>query len=186
MTDDTFDLDAALDDDATPAGLRKWAESVQKQNKKLADELAGVRKAERQGTVVGALKALGVNERVAQFYPHDGEAAPDAVAKWLKENEGVFAALPAPTNDESGSGTAAQTPAAEAGIPVDMIAAMRQVQDATPTTGGSTPTIADRAAEVDRLTMRSADDRAKLDAFEADIMEMARAQSATHYGALRR
>lgn len=180
MPDDSFDLDAALEDEGTPAGLRKWAESVKKQNQKLADELAGLRKAERQGSITGALKTLGVNDRVAQFYPGDADASPDAVAKWLKDNEGVFAALPAQPNDEAGSGQQTALSHADQAVPADLITAMRQVQDATPVTGGATPTIADKAAEIDKLTMRTADDRSKLDAFERDLMEMARAQQAAH------
>jgi len=175
MSDDQFDLDAALDDEGTPAGLRKWAEKVQKQNKQLADELANIRKAERSNTITGALKELGISERVTGFYPPDAEATPEAVAKWLKDNEGVFAALPA-QNDGGGQGTA--QPAAEAAIPVDLMSAMRAVQEVVPTGGGGTPTLADRAAEIDRLGMRTADDRAKLDAFERDLMEMARAAEA--------
>jgi hypothetical protein len=182
MADD-FDLTAALEDDATPAGLRKWAETVQKTNKKLADELADIRKAERRNTVTGALKTLGVNERVATFYPSDSDASAEAIAKWLKDNEGVFTVLPA--DNAGGDGNASPTLTDHSPIAADAVAAMRMIQDATPVTGGGTPTILERAAEIDKLGMRTAEDRAKLDGFELELQQMARAQQSQYVNSMR-
>jgi len=186
MPKDTFDLDAALEDEATPAGLRKWAESVQVQNKKLADELAGFKTTQRQNVITGALKTLGVNDKVAVFYPSDADASAEAVAKWLKDNEGVFAALPANQNKDGGGDD--ETPnqlTDHSPVHADLVSAMRMVQDATPVSGG-TPSLADRAAEVDGLKMSTQDDRAKLDSFVAELQQMARQSQQAHFGGMQR
>lgn len=185
MSKESFDLDAALEDEATPAGLRKWAETVQAQNRKLADELAGYKTAQRQGAITGALKTLGVNDRVAAFYPSDAEPSAEAVAKWLKENEGVFAALPASTDKDGGSDQAPNPLADHSPVAADLVSAMRMVQDATPTTGG-TPSLADRAAEIDKLTMTTKDDRSKLDSFVSEIQQLARQNQQVFYGSMQR
>lgn len=185
MSQDEFDVDSALEDDSVPAGLRQWAEAQKKANKKLADELAAVRTEQRSGAVTGALKALGVNERVATFYPADAEASPEAVKNWLKANEGVFAPVPAAPDGGDQmvqpSGLTDHSP-----LNADLVAAMRQVQDATPVAGAPTPTIADRANEIDGLRMRTADDRAKLDSFVAELQQMARQTQTAHIAGFQR
>lgn len=183
VSQDQFDLDAALDDETTPAGLRKWAESVRKENRKLADELAEFRSANRKGAVSSALRDLGVNEKVAAFYPADAEASGEAVAKWFKEYADVFG-TPAKDNDEAGGAVGQQAPG-HSPIAADVAAAMRLIQDSTPTSSG-TPTLADRVAEIDRLPMRTADDRAKLDSFEKELQEMARQHQAAFVGSMQR
>lgn len=181
MSKDQFDLDAALDDAGTPAGLRKWAENVQATNKKLTDELATFKQSQRKNAVTGALKTLGASEKVATFYPADAEASDDAVAKWFAEFKDVFG-VPAASND---SGETAPSPADHSPVATDLVAAMRMIQDSTPTSG-STTTLADRAAEIDRLPMKTADDRSKLDAFEHELMDMARQASQQHFGSMQR
>jgi hypothetical protein len=186
MPQEKFDLDEALEDEATPAGLRKWAEQVQQQNKKLADELATFKASQRTNTITGALQTLGVPAKIAAFYPADADASPEAVGKWLKDHEGVFAVSPAKTDDDKGGG--GETPpggAAEPTVPVDVIAAMRAIQETVPVTSG-TPTLADRAAEIDKLPMRTPEDRAKLDAFEGELMQLARASQSAWIGSMQR
>lgn len=181
MSKDQFDVDAALEDDNTPAGLRDWAKNVQAQNKKLADELAGVRTAQRRDVVTGALKTLGVSEKVSTFYPSDAEATPEAIAKWVKEYEGVFTPAQAPGEGQQPSG-----PTDHNLLQGDLASAMRTIQDATPPSGAPTPTLAERANEIDRLKMTTADDRAKLDDFQRELMEMARVQEAARINSYRR
>jgi hypothetical protein len=184
MSKESFDLAAALEDENTPAGLRKWAESVQAQNKKLADELAGHKTSQRQGAITGALQTLGVPAKVASFYPSDAEASAEAVAKWLKDNEGVFTAAPAKTDDQSGDGT--ETPPAQSDhspVAADLRAAMQMVQDVTPTSGG-TPSLADRAAVIDKLDMGAKGSRETLDAYERELQQMARQQQQAFYGSM--
>ena len=181
MSKDQFDLDEALNDDATPAGLRKWAETVKAQNKHLADELAGFKAKERRGDIARALKDLGVNEKVATFYPADAEASPEKVAEWAKEFADVFG--PRKSADETES--AGQKATDHNPLALDAIAAMRQIQDATPTSG-STPTWADKAAEIDGLKMKTAEDRGKLDAFERELMDLARQQQQAYFGSMNR
>lgn len=182
MSDDQqFNLDEALADENAPAGLRKWAESIKKLNEKLSGELAEVRTEKRQGAIAGALKQLGVSDRVAAFYPPDLSADADSIAKWINEHEGVFAPISAPD-------TAATPPTMSDHSPLaaDVVTAMRLVQDATPVAGATTPTLADRAADIDRLKMDSRDDRAKLDSFVQEIQEIARQSQAGHVASLRR
>lgn len=186
MSKESFDVDAALEDESAPEGLREWGKSIKAQNKKLADELASYRQAQRKDSITGALQTLGVNTKVAMFYPSDAEASPEAVGKWLKDNEGVFAALPA--NDDKASGTGQVTPQAlsdHSPVAADLQAAMRAVQEVTPVSGG-TPTLADRAAEIDKLGMTTKDDRAKLDSFVDELQQMARQQQQAHYGSMQR
>lgn len=180
MSTEQFDVDTALADENTPAGLRDWAKKVQGENKKLADELAAFRQSQRTSAISEALKTLGVNEKVATFYPRDAEASPDAVATWVKEYGEVFT----PAKPAEGATTPAVTD--QNPLALDLVTAMRAVQDATPVTGGTTPTLAERANEIDRLPMNTADDRAKLDAFNSELQELARAQQAAHIASYRR
>lgn len=185
MPKESFDLETALEDDNVPAGLRKWAENVQGQNRKLADELAGYRTAQRKDAITGALQTLGVNAKVAVFYPSDGEPSPEAIGKWLKDNEGVFAPIVA--NNDGDTGAVTPEPQSDhSPVATDLVAAMRMVQDATPPAGAGTPTLLDRANEIDKLGMRSSDDRAKLDAFELELQQMARAQQQQFHGSMQR
>jgi hypothetical protein len=174
LSTEKFDLDAALADEATPAGLRDWAKKQADQNRKLADELAEFRATQRSSTLAAALKDAGVSEKLARFYPNDAGTDGESIGKWLKENADVFGgtkpaddAAPAPTVDHNA-------------LPTDMLAAMRQIQAATPTTG-STEGLADRAARVDGLKMNTAEDRAVLDEFIGEISKLAAQDQTSHY-----
>lgn len=174
-----FDLDAALSDESTPAGLRKWAENVQKQNRTLTDELGKFKADQRSSAISGALKAVGVNEGLARFYPADKDANDATVAEWLKENSDVFGVSKA----EAQSAPTAVTPQ---GLDPAVVEAMRTVQAVTPATGNATPTLEDRAKEIDGLKMRTQDDRTKLDDFNAMIRQMAAADQQTFFAGYQR
>jgi len=165
-----FDLNAALSDDNVPAALRDWAKNVQKTNKTLADELAGFKTQQRSNTLTSALKDAGVSEKIARFYPADKDVDGPSVAAWLKDNADVFG-QPAQATE---SVTTNATQNTQTGVTVADIAAMQRVQNTTPSSGGNTPTLADRVQKIDGLKMRSAEDRAELDAFNRELQEMAR------------
>jgi hypothetical protein len=173
MSSDEFDVKAALADENTPAGLRKWAESQATANKKLADELAEFKTAARSNTLTSALKDAGVSEKLARFYPANADVSGEAIAGWLKDNGDVFGVAVKPTDVASSGGAATNVQVAD-------IAAMQAVQGATPT-NQSTPTLQDRVAEIDGLTMRKPEDRAALDAFERQLMEYARLDQSNQY-----
>ena len=54
--------------------------------------------------------SLGVNPKVAKFFPNDGDATPEKVAEWVKENVDLFGPPPAPQ-------TAPTAPEATGGTP---------------------------------------------------------------------
>lgn len=180
MSSDKFDLDVALNDESTPAGLRDWAKSVQKTNKELADKLAGFEKDQRSNTLKSAFKEAGVNEKLASFYPSDHGTSGEDVAAWLKEYADVFGVKPADTATTTSTTTGDHNPM------LADIQAMQRVQQATPT-GGSTQTLADKAAEIDKLDMRRGkpEDRAALDSFNEMLMKMAATDQNNHFASMR-
>ena len=176
MSSDEFDLNAALSDETTPAGLRDWAKTVQKQNKTLADELTTFKTQARSNTLTSALRDAGVSEKLARFYPGDRDVAGEQIASWLKENADVFGVEAKPTAGE------AQTTSTDHNPQVADIAAMQAVQKATPTTS-TTESLADKVQKIDGLKMKTIEDRTALDDFERSLMEMARADPSNSYTA---
>lgn len=179
MSSDKFDLDAALEDENTPAALREWAKKQAAENKKLADELAEFRKSQRSNGLKEALKAAGANEKLATFYPSDKGTSGEDVAAWLKEYADVFGVKPADNATTDTSTTDDHNPMA------GDLAAMLRVQNATPTSG-ATPTLADKANAIDKLDMTKgkAEDRAALDSFIGEIQRMAQQDSNNHYSSM--
>src|SRR3954464_4280343 len=148
---ENFNLTDALADENTPKGLREWAEKQAADNKALSDKLAKIEAAQRKTSIAEALKAKGLPEKVAAFYPQDADASEEAVAKWVQEYADVFGAA-APKTESEVPEVADHNP-----LSGDVLAAMRAVQDATPAAGANTPTLADRFAALDRLDLRSTD-----------------------------
>lgn len=164
MSSDEFDLKTALDDDSIPAGLRDYAKSVAKANKDLAEKVAGFEKSQRSNTLTSALRDAGVSEKLARFYPSDSAVSGEAIAGWLKDNADIFGQAVKPTDGA--------TPIT-ADTAVSDIAAMQAVQSATPT-NQTTPTMDDKMKSIDGLKMKTAEDRAALDDYERELMQMAR------------
>lgn len=167
---EAFNLDAALSDEATPKGLREWAEKQKKQNDELADKLAKIEAEQRSTTIVKALKDKGVNEKVASFYPSTEPATPEAIEKWVGQYADVFGGPPAVQDVPPAPGA----PVDHNPLAADVRAAMTAVQNATPQQGANTQTLADRVAALDKLDMRSAATGQELENFQQELMGMAK------------
>lgn len=179
MSSEKFDLDAALADENVPAGLRDYAKQVAADNKKLKAEADVRAKADRSNTLGSALKDAGASEKLARFYPADQDVTGEAIVSWLKENADVFGVKLADTANTTTTTATDHSPA------VTDILAMQKVQEATPTEGG-TPTLLDQAKAIDGLKMKTAEDRAALDAFNRTLMGMAAQDQNNHFAQMAR
>lgn len=91
---DTEDDENETQGDNAPAGLRKALKREQREKQKLADELAEVRKWQRERSLKDVLDAEGVNAKIAGLIPPN-VTTPDEVKAWLFEYGDVFGAKPA-------------------------------------------------------------------------------------------
>jgi hypothetical protein len=100
MSSDDF-----TDDSEGIKNLRKQYETQAETIKALNAELETFRASQREGAVKSALKAKGLNEKIAAFY--QGEASEDAVSKWVDEYADVFGVQAPPAQDENAARAAA-------------------------------------------------------------------------------
>ncbi len=111
--------------------LRKQLSKLSKESKGLEQELSTYRAKARTESIAEALKAAGVNEKVAKLVPAD--VAPDGVASWLKEYGDLFGVKPEQqtTSPPDGANQATGSPADQ----VSQLAAqqMKQMQDVAAT-----------------------------------------------------
>lgn len=89
MSDDALDFDDDNDTNGVKQ-LRAHAKQTAQALKEANDRLAAFEARDREATVKAALKAKGLNEKVATFY--SGDASEDAVTKWIEDNADVFGA----------------------------------------------------------------------------------------------
>ena len=108
--------------------LRKQLSALSKKTKEQEEELGTYRAKARQETIAEALKAAGVNEKVAKLVPAD--VNPDGVADWLKEYGEIFGAK-APETETAPPAQAAQ--AAPQELAEAAARQMKQMQDVAAT-----------------------------------------------------
>jgi hypothetical protein len=90
---DQWGFDPNLNDentfqDTTPKGLRSWAESVQKNNVALQQQLADVQKQLKAQSISSVFEDLGVPRSAASLY--QGDADPEAIKSWVTNVKTAF------------------------------------------------------------------------------------------------
>lgn len=116
MTELTFSDDTNDGDQNPVKALRDANKALKKELDEARETLSGLRAESRTRTVRDALTDLGVNPKVAKFFPSDADATPEKVAEWAKENVDLFgppaAPQTAPVAPEMTGGTPTITPEA--------------------------------------------------------------------------
>lgn len=107
-SDTTFDDSNVEEDVKASEGWRNLRASHTKLAKELADARAALDKAttaQRTTTLTDLLKAKGISEKAAKYYPADADATAESVDKWLDEDGDLFAVAPAGSNGEQKTDT---------------------------------------------------------------------------------
>lgn len=89
---DDLDLDETEDVKETPLvkDLRRQIKELTKQNTTLAEENGTLKTSKRTSDLADVIKSKGLDPKVANLYPKDAEATPEALDAWLNEYGSVF------------------------------------------------------------------------------------------------
>lgn len=80
-------------------GLRGWAESVNKQNRELKDQLAQVQSQLQRQQAVNLFEDLGLSRSAASLY--NGDLTPDAVNAWASQVKTAFGMEATPPTEQT-------------------------------------------------------------------------------------
>lgn len=94
-----FPVTETNEDTNSIANLRKAYDRKVKAEKELREKLAVLESRERERTLNELLSAKGLNPKVAKFY--QGDADPEKIDSWLKDNADVFGLTSAETQQEA-------------------------------------------------------------------------------------
>lgn len=121
LFDDEGNLKPEADDSNVPKALRDYAKAQTTRAKQLEEELAGLRKEQRENSVKQFVKDKGLDERVAKFI---GDEDPE---KWFEENGALFAAANAGSQGTEETDEADNKPTGEPALSAEQIAALQGV-----------------------------------------------------------
>lgn len=122
-----------------PKALRKHVAKLEKQLADMKQENEKYKAASRKTAVEDALKAKGVDPRVAAFVPADLESTQEAIEKWLTDYADLFPAKQQSTSQAtSEDGGEGEGEGQESSEDADLAASMGRMSEVTG--GGKAPT----------------------------------------------